>query len=415
MMSYPLAGTDNNAASVDFRVAGAQDLFELLSAILPHVPEWIIFEITRVAKYGKAATDLRNFIERILNLAEVPVHCSILDHAVDQVSNFKRNFTFTSTQSRSRALNVIDSGVTNCTGIINITNNVIESTSITKAKRPVNSYMAFRSYYRVMFRNHQQRDISGFMKVMWDSDPFKAKWSILAKAYSTIRDEVGKTAAPLAGFLDKVVPLVGIVPRNMYLETMGWTMCHDSKTLARTFIPNMDNFDEMYLKTGMTSEFVVTWYKAKKDNPDAVFERKVHHNPPDFVLSPALRKEANELARSAGFEDLWAFNAAMPLAPFRNAAMTAQAETRARAAKEAYVPTEAELNESLKDSLNRMSPEVMRQVDAIGKRFSSPELLDPYPVIRKPPTTWITCLTRTVFLSSRTSTSPLCAKASSPN
>lgn len=57
---------------------------------------------------------------------------------------------------------------------------------------------------------------------MWQSDPFKAKWSILAKSYSLIRDSQGKDKTPLDQFLAITGPLIGIIMPGHYLQAMGW-------------------------------------------------------------------------------------------------------------------------------------------------------------------------------------------------
>lgn len=57
---------------------------------------------------------------------------------------------------------------------------------------------------------------------MWHADPFKAKWTILAKAYSAIRDVQGKANAPLDQFLAMNTPLLGIIEPDQYLEALGW-------------------------------------------------------------------------------------------------------------------------------------------------------------------------------------------------
>lgn len=69
-----------------------------------------------------------------------------------------------------------------------------------------------------MFTSFQQKDISGFLTYLWQTDPFKAKWSILAKAYSIIRDSKGKGKAPLDSYLAINGPFIGIVPPEKYLE-----------------------------------------------------------------------------------------------------------------------------------------------------------------------------------------------------
>ncbi|KAA8645453.1 uncharacterized protein ATNIH1004_006872 [Aspergillus tanneri] len=56
-------------------------------------------------------------------------------------------------------------------------------------RRPLNSFIAFRSYYSVIFPELTQKAKSGILRFLWQNDPFKAKWAILAKAYSIIRDD----------------------------------------------------------------------------------------------------------------------------------------------------------------------------------------------------------------------------------
>lgn len=90
-------------------------------------------------------------------------------------------------------------------------------------------------YYSTAFHGYQQKEISGFLTCMWQSDPFKAKWSILAKAYSLIRDSQGKDDAPLDQFLAITGPLIGIIMPGHYLQTMGWniTTNKDGQTIMR--------------------------------------------------------------------------------------------------------------------------------------------------------------------------------------
>jgi len=45
----------------------------------------------------------------------------------------------------------------------------------------------------------------------WLRDPFKAKWAIVARANSAIRDKVGKPRAPLDRFLSLVCPALDII------------------------------------------------------------------------------------------------------------------------------------------------------------------------------------------------------------
>jgi len=61
------------------------------------------------------------------------------------------------------------------------------------------------------------------MAALWDHDPNKHIWSLMAKAWSIIRDQVGKDNASLREFFDIVCPYLNIpIPEN-YLQHLRWT------------------------------------------------------------------------------------------------------------------------------------------------------------------------------------------------
>jgi hypothetical protein len=51
-----------------------------------------------------------------------------------------------------------------------------------------------------------------------------ARRAILAKAYSTVRGTKEKKDAPLDEFFAICAPLIGVIPPEYYLESMGWVM-----------------------------------------------------------------------------------------------------------------------------------------------------------------------------------------------
>ena len=69
-----------------------------------------------------------------------------------------------------------------------------------------------------------QKDASTYLTQFWKLDPFKAKWTIVARAYSKIRDEVGKPKAPLDKYLKLVCPQIGLIPVEEYLQKMNWVV-----------------------------------------------------------------------------------------------------------------------------------------------------------------------------------------------
>lgn len=62
------------------------------------------------------------------------------------------------------------------------------------------------------------------MTNLWQSDRCKAKWAILAKAYTLIRDKKGKAKAPLDGFLSLNAPRIGIAHPDEYMYKLGWEL-----------------------------------------------------------------------------------------------------------------------------------------------------------------------------------------------
>lgn len=88
-----------------------------------------------------------------------------------------------------------------------------------------------------MFPELTQKAKSGILRFLWQNDPFKAKWAILAKAYSKIRDEhSGSRGVCLETFLNLNAGYIGVLEPSLYLETMGWELTVDEDhqyTMAR--------------------------------------------------------------------------------------------------------------------------------------------------------------------------------------
>lgn len=111
-------------------------------------------------------------------------------------------------------------------------------------------------YYATIFLKYQQKEISGFLTVLWQADPFKAKWSIIAKSYSVIRNEQGKANAPLEKFLAINAPLIGIIEPAQYLEALNWEVTVDEggQTVVRRY---GDSIDEQLFITNVSVNDVI--------------------------------------------------------------------------------------------------------------------------------------------------------------
>lgn len=128
--------------------------------------------------------------------------------------------------------------------------------------RALNSWMAFRSYYSKMFTDSQQKDISTYLKTLWNAEQFKAKWSVLAKVYSIIRDVRGKALAPLDKFLDITCPVFGIIPQSEYLDKLNWSFETDSqgkRSLVQTPLPDLTAIDDHYKYSNMTESDIIAY------------------------------------------------------------------------------------------------------------------------------------------------------------
>ncbi|KAF5000883.1 hypothetical protein FGRMN_1492 [Fusarium graminum] len=91
-----------------------------------------------------------------------------------------------------------------------------------RAKRPLNAFMAYRTYYMRLFPDIQQKTTSGFITQLWGRDPRRNKWALIAKVYSFIRDQIGKSRVNLASFLAVACPMMKIIEPVVYLRTLGW-------------------------------------------------------------------------------------------------------------------------------------------------------------------------------------------------
>ena len=71
------------------------------------------------------------------------------------------------------------------------------------------------------------------MGKIWQHDPFKAKWAIIGKAYSVLRDKLGKEKAPLDQFLEIICPHMGMIAPTQYFVIMGWeiTIAEDGQSV----------------------------------------------------------------------------------------------------------------------------------------------------------------------------------------
>jgi hypothetical protein len=95
-----------------------------------------------------------------------------------------------------------------------------------------------------MFDCIQQKGRSPLLCALWKKDPFQAKWVILAKAYSMLRDEHGKGMCPFDKFLSIAAPAIGIISPDAYMDMLGWvTSSNNGVPVVRQPVePDVNNF-----------------------------------------------------------------------------------------------------------------------------------------------------------------------------
>jgi hypothetical protein len=126
------------------------------------------------------------------------------------------------------------------------------------------------AFYSRIFEFFSQEETSVYVTTLWKTDPFKAKWTIVARAYASIRDLVGEDNAPLIGFLDLVCPAFGIIAVNKYLKKMNWTIklaADDTLDMHQAALPDLDAFEPSIKQSSMT-EMDVIWFCGVREYID---------------------------------------------------------------------------------------------------------------------------------------------------
>lgn len=77
----------------------------------------------------------------------------------------------------------------------------------------------------------QQKDASGFLTLMWSHEISQSTWTILAKAWSLVRDFQGKENSPLDVFIDINAGLLDIVAPADYLLVSGFAIVFNADGL----------------------------------------------------------------------------------------------------------------------------------------------------------------------------------------
>jgi len=156
-------------------------------------------------------------------------------------------------------------------------------------------------YYSKIFRGMQQKEISGNLTLIWQEDPFKAKWSILAKSYSLIRDNQGKIKAPLDKFLAINGPLIGIIKPENYLRALNWEIARDEDGGIVMYRQDKPVDDRYFITNTSVNDVLLHSYRQGyfTGNLSAVLSAD---NEASMTMATSVQP-ANQLAMSSRGED----------------------------------------------------------------------------------------------------------------
>ena len=135
------------------------------------------------------------------------------------------------------------------------------------------------------------------MGKVWQQEPFKGKWAIIAKAYSVLRDSLGKENAPLDKFFEISCELMSIIKPAQYFDTMGWEI-----TIAEDGEPFMHRNEkplnpECYIDVFSVNDVIIHCY-IKKYFTRELNEVLLPMNEAELSMTAtteALRGDANPL------------------------------------------------------------------------------------------------------------------------
>lgn len=95
--------------------------------------------------------------------------------------------------------------------------------------------------------------------MLWNQDPYRNRWALIAKVYSFIRDEIGKDKIPLSQFLGVCCPLMKTISPSAYLSLLGW------------HVENKDEEGKHLVRDGSASNFDMAGIQSE-DFPNTEYD-----------------------------------------------------------------------------------------------------------------------------------------------
>ncbi|KAJ4346199.1 hypothetical protein N0V95_005615 [Ascochyta clinopodiicola] len=160
---------------------------------------------------------------------------------------------------------------------------VARTTPPEKTRKALNAFVGFRCKIGSQFHLDEADEDSGYyisiptfkpwpmkklsnpMGIMWEADHNKSLWSLITKAWSVIRDQIGKDKAPLDQFFSIICPYLNIPSPETYLEHCGWTFITDEEgtpTLSRGSAPSADAFRAGIVDMALSVEDIINYCQS---------------------------------------------------------------------------------------------------------------------------------------------------------
>ncbi|ORY11533.1 mating-type protein MAT alpha 1-domain-containing protein [Clohesyomyces aquaticus] len=146
-----------------------------------------------------------------------------------------------------------------------------------KAKKALNAFVGFRCYCVLIpaFKPWPMKTLSNPIGLLWEDNPNKPLWTLMTKAWSIIRDQIGKDKAPLDMFFRTMCPYLSIPPPETYLEHMGWKLVANAEgapSLSREHTPDPDTLDVGVAATALSVEDIIKYCQSMGYAQEYIFD-----------------------------------------------------------------------------------------------------------------------------------------------
>nr|BAK14420.1 DNA binding protein with alpha box domain [Exserohilum monoceras] len=136
-----------------------------------------------------------------------------------------------------------------------------------KARKALNAFVGFRCYYITIptFKHWPMKKLSNLIGLLWEADPNKSLWSLMTKAWSTIRDQIGKDQAPLDHFFSLICPYLNLSDPASYLEIHGWILSVDEEgdpTISRNIGSESAFAGTVQVDVALSVEDIITYVQS---------------------------------------------------------------------------------------------------------------------------------------------------------